>query len=67
MPDDAKEPEGQPGDEPPAGAAPEGGEKEPVERPRKHRRKGELRKLHDRSFLKEGKRHGGRVHRRKAI
>ncbi len=77
MSDDEKEPgeepkeeaQEKPAEEAGAGEADEAGLNRAERRRRKHKRKGELRQLHDRdrSFPKQTKGHGGRVHRRKAI
>jgi len=69
MPDDEKQPKEEPDEKAQEAGDEAGGEEEPGEHARKHKRKGELRKLHDRdrSSLKESKRHGGRVFRRKSI
>jgi hypothetical protein len=68
MPEDEKQPEEGPVKEPQEADAPEEGEEAPPEEhPRKHKRKGELRKLHDLSSPKQAKRHDGRVHRRKSM
>jgi hypothetical protein len=75
--DDAKkEPDKEPKEEPPAqaeegeaGADAEAGLNRAERRRRKHRRKGELRQLHDhgRSAKKDTKGHTGRVFRRKSF
>ena len=65
MPEDEKQPKEEPTEGP--DAPEEGDETLSDEHARKHKRKGELRNLHDRSSLKQAKRHDGRVYRRKSM